>query len=101
MVSGLLRETIQDRRIKDRPVVIRHISTKEELPGCHLLFISPSEKNRLPEILETLKGTSVLTVGEMDGFPEQGGMVNFDPTRLHNCWHIVIVVYNVNAVKPC
>ena len=32
---------------------------------------------------------------------KQGGMVNFDPTRLHNCWHVVIVVYNVNAIKPC
>ena len=31
---------------------------------------------------------------------EQGGMTRFDPTRLHNCGHDQIVVYNVNGVKP-
>jgi hypothetical protein len=39
--------------------------------------VSPSEKNRLPKILEAVIGTSVLTVSETDHFTEAGGMINF------------------------
>src|ERR1019366_9206706 len=45
--------------------------------NCHILFISSSEKKRLPEIFASLKGASVLTVGETDHFTESGGMINF------------------------
>ena len=45
--------------------------------NCHILFISGSEKGRLPQILKQLNGRNVLTVGEMPGFTETGGMINF------------------------
>jgi len=48
-----------------------------ELRSCHILFISSSEKNYLPQILKSLKGASVLTVGECDVFARQGGIINF------------------------
>ena len=47
------------------------------MKGCHILFISRSEKSALPNILSALAGSSVLTVSETDGFCEQGGMINF------------------------
>src|SRR5436305_1622764 len=39
-VTGLLRETMQDRRIKERPVVIKQVLATEEMPGCHMIFVS-------------------------------------------------------------
>ena len=45
--------------------------------ACHILFISSSEEKRLAKILEILKDSSVLTVGEMKQFAQSGGMVNF------------------------
>jgi len=48
--------------------VIKEFRSPTEATNCHILFISTSEKNRLPEILKGLKGTSVLTVGEMEHF---------------------------------
>jgi hypothetical protein len=42
------------------------------------VFISASEKKRLPTILEHLRAGTVLTVGDIVGFCESGGIVNFE-----------------------
>ena len=72
-----LARTIRNKTIDEHPLVIKEFRSPTEATNCHILFISTSEKNRLPEILKGLKGTSVLTVGEMDHFTESGGMINF------------------------
>jgi len=72
-----LTRTVQDKKIDEHPLLVREIRLPTEATNCHLLFISASEKKRLPEILESLKGTSVLTVSEVERFTEQGGMINF------------------------
>ena len=45
-----------------------------------MLFISPSEKESLPNILSKLQGKSILTVSETAGefreFAQRGGMIN-------------------------
>ncbi len=72
-----LARTIQNKTVDEHPVVIKELRSPAQATNCHLLFISTSEKNRLPEIMQSLKGASVLTVGEMDRFTENGGMINF------------------------
>lgn len=78
-ITDLLREALQDRRIKDRPVMVRHLTTREELRGCHLLFISRSERDRLGPILGETRREGVLTVGETDNFLARGGVINLVP----------------------
>jgi hypothetical protein len=72
-----LARTIRNKTIDEHPLEIKELRSPTEATNCHILFISTSEKKRLPEILKGLKGTSVLTVGEMDRFTESGGMINF------------------------
>lgn len=72
-----LERFVRDKTINDRPMTTRECKTLEEAKKCHILFISSSEKKRLPEILKALQGANVLTIGETDGFTEAGGMVNF------------------------
>jgi hypothetical protein len=72
-----LARVIRNKTIDDHPLVIKEFPSLAEAANCHILFISSSEKKRLPEILAALKGASVLTVGEMDRFAEAGGMINF------------------------
>lgn len=75
-ISDFLREALQNRQIKDRQVVIKHIQTKEELSGCHVLFISRSERDRLSSVLGAVRREGVLTVGETDNFLDRGGIIN-------------------------
>jgi hypothetical protein len=39
--------------------------------------VNPSEKGRVRSILRALKGTGILTIGDFEGFAEQGGAFNF------------------------
>ncbi len=72
----LLDETVKGELVRNRPLVVRRLRAGEDLSACHVLFISRSEKERLPEILNQLQAKPVLTLGDVGGFAEQGGMVN-------------------------
>jgi hypothetical protein len=56
---------------------VRQFQPGEDFRVCQVLFISASEKKRLPATLAALNGSSVLTVGDMDHFIESGGMIQF------------------------
>ncbi|HKW63972.1 MAG TPA: YfiR family protein [Candidatus Acidoferrum sp.] len=60
-----------------RAVQIRRIAHGKEIRGCHVVYISSSERKDIAQILARLKGTSVLTVGEMAQFAARGGMIQF------------------------
>lgn len=82
---GDLAGTIRNKSIDQHPLILKELSSPVETTNCHIVFISTSEKKRLPEILQALQGASVLTVGEMDRFTESGGMINFvlEGTKVH------------------
>lgn len=60
-----------------RAVQVRRISGSKEVRGCHVVYISSSERKSVAQILALLKGTSILTVGEMAQFAARGGMIQF------------------------
>ncbi len=72
-----LEQTIRGKLINGRTVVVQRFQGMQGLDGCHVLFVSTSEQRHLSQILESLKGRSVLTVGEMERFAAAGGMINF------------------------
>lgn len=66
---------LEGRELRGREVVIRRFENVEDLEACHILFISPSEKDRMSEIVEKIKGWRVLTVSDMPNFARLGGIV--------------------------
>ena len=70
-------DVVSGEVVAGHPLVVKRLRAEDDLRSCHVLFISRSEKERLPEVLRQLKGTPVLSVSEISGFAEQGGMVNF------------------------
>lgn len=71
LLNGLRRQ-----KVKDRPIAIQRYASVQEARACHALFISASEKDNLQAILDQLKDTSVLTVGEVDDFTRLGGIIS-------------------------
>jgi hypothetical protein len=51
------------------------LPSPEELGGVHMLYVSASEKERVPEILELVEGSPVVTVSDVEMFAEAGGVV--------------------------
>ena len=74
---GNALNSIRDRKIKGRTLVIIDATAINRLADCDILFISSSEKERLPSIMAALKDLPILTVSELEGFAERGGMINF------------------------
>jgi hypothetical protein len=72
-----LARMIRNKTVDEHPLEVKQLHSLSEAANCHILFISNSENARLPEIIKGLKGTRVLTVGEMDHFTENGGMIHF------------------------
>ena len=70
-------ELIKDKMVNRRKVVIRRSATIGDLEGCHILFISKSEKKELARIFAYLKDSYVLTVGDTENFADRGGVINF------------------------
>jgi len=51
------------------------LPSREELSAVHMLYVSESEKGRLPEILELVDGSPVVTVSDVEKFAEAGGIL--------------------------
>lgn len=64
------------KSISGRGIVVRRLGADGDLKACQVIFVGASERKNLPLVLERLRGTSVLTVGESDGFGQHGGIVN-------------------------
>ena len=74
---GEALESIKDKLVKGRRLTIRRLGPVKDLESCHVLFIGASEEARLPQVVQSLRGASVLTIGEIEGFAESGGIINF------------------------
>jgi len=60
-----------------RHIEVRWVHRDQDLRNCHIVFISRSESRRYAEILQTLGGAHVLTVGETADFLDAGGAITF------------------------
>ena len=69
-------EVLSGKSVQGRELVVKRISDVQSAANCQVLFISASEKARLPQIVGQVKDRPVLTVSEVPGFAEEGGMVN-------------------------
>jgi len=72
-----LTSLVSKQTASGRAVQIRHIANDREIRTCHVAYISSSERKSMTQILSTLKGASVLTVGETVQFAARGGMIQF------------------------
>lgn len=71
-----LPQVVVGKTINDRPIVIRSSANLSDLKNSHLLFVSRSERQRIGQVLNELRSSYALTVGDTDGFAEAGGMIN-------------------------
>ena len=76
-VRSLLTEVAVGKSLDGRAVIVKTFKEGQDLRTCQILFVGASEQGHVTQILEGLKGSSVLTVGEVGGFVQSGGMINF------------------------
>ena len=74
---GTLDEVLRGKQANGRDFVVKHLRWKDDLKGCNILFVSASARPHLADILRTIRGLPILTMGDTPGFAEQGGIINF------------------------
>jgi hypothetical protein len=70
------KDGAEPKTLAIQKLTVKEISETEKLKHFQVLFISSEERDNYKEILNGLKGSCVLTVGDMEGFLEAGGMIN-------------------------
>lgn len=62
-------------RVKGHPARFRPLKDGEPA-GCHILYIAPGARGRLPALLRACARAPVLTVGDSPGFLDHGVLIN-------------------------
>lgn len=66
------------KKVGGRPIEVRRLNHEEPVAGCHILFVPESVTEDVEKTLLRLVDTStLLCVGEADGFVSRGGGVQF------------------------
>jgi hypothetical protein len=69
---------LNGRQSQGREIRVRNLSASSDLTGCHILYIAASEERRLNSILGAVSGYPVLTISDIDEFPDYGGMIGLN-----------------------
>ena len=68
--------SIEGKLVGNARLVTRQIATSDSaLRGCQMVFISESEKDGLPRILNIAREAGILTIADMPGAARQGVMI--------------------------
>ncbi len=75
--DGYLDEIVRGEKVAGHPLVVQRYRELGEIKTCHILFISRSEAGKLRQIINGLRGRSILAVSDISDFTEYGGTIRF------------------------
>lgn len=78
-VKEALTNTVENRQINGRSIVVIQVHDLETAKASHLLFVTPSEQASFTAMRNELRDQAVLTVGEATNFLATGGSIRFVP----------------------
>jgi hypothetical protein len=83
--DGFLDETVRGENVNGHPLMVQRYRHPGDVKDCQILFVSRSESSQMEQILIDLKGKSILTVGDAEGFVKDGGVIRFvtEQNKIH------------------
>ncbi|MCP4214170.1 MAG: YfiR family protein, partial [bacterium] len=77
---GDLFKIVEGKPVNNKKIITKYFdkdTTFDTYSKCNILFVCASEKTQMKKIIESLKGLPVLTVSEITGFIDAGGVISF------------------------
>jgi hypothetical protein len=68
-------DTVRNKRIDGRPLVVKRLDWSEDLRACHILFVA--DGGRIADVVRRTGGLSILIVGESQDLARRGAVINF------------------------
>lgn len=66
---------VEKKTIGKKTITVINLTRIRDLNQCQLLFVSGMEKNKTIQLIDEIKLSPILTIGEDDDFIKSGGMV--------------------------
>jgi hypothetical protein len=79
--SDSFTNMLKGRTVHGASITIRLVDNVRQAKDSQLIYVSDSERRRLPGILKEVSQYSILTVSDMPGFSEAGGMIGMLPVQ--------------------
>ena len=76
--TGSITEAIrllESKQANGRTIHVHKGNPSQKKPNCHVVFITRGERHNLEEVLLETYSNNKLTVSDMEGFAESGGMI--------------------------
>ncbi len=70
---------VENKKLDGRNLVVKRLKwgkDLKDLKDCNILFVSSSEKEHIPDLVNMVKWLPILTIGETPGFATRGGIIN-------------------------
>lgn len=75
--ESYLEEKVKGEKTNGHPLIVQYYKNVEDIKPCHLLFINIHEKNKQEEVIESLKGMSILSVTDDPDLSKQKEVIKF------------------------
>jgi hypothetical protein len=73
-----LEAAVRGETAHGRKLVVRYFRSTQEIKTCHILYMGPSVARQIKDVNASLRGRSILTVSDVEGFARTyDGMVQF------------------------
>jgi hypothetical protein len=76
-VAQALEQTVEGRLLAGRPMTVSRLAPTESPRRCAVLYLSHTSASDVAQILSGLGDAPVLTISDIEGFDQRGGIARF------------------------
>jgi hypothetical protein len=76
-VGDALKRAVFGRLHADRPIVVAQVDAGTPKRGCRILYMSSMPVAQAGQLVAELRDAPVLTISDIEGFPDVGGITQF------------------------
>lgn len=73
--QGAIATAIEGRVLQGRVLSVRRQGRGDDVKACQIVYVTDADERRLTDVLRQVRNQPVLTVGDVDGFVDAGGMI--------------------------
>jgi hypothetical protein len=75
--SSTIEKLIKGKSVDGRRLEVRRFEKPRDCDACQMLFVGSSDSERVSSALDRVRSTTLLTIGDSDGFTRRGGVIGF------------------------
>lgn len=92
-------DALQGKSVEKRHIVLKHDLGLDDIKACQMVYIAKSEHQHLHGLLQLFTEHQVLTVSDVSGFAEQGGMIGLIRDGKHVGFEVNLEAVNAAGLR--